>query len=89
MGETLIEPSIFKAVEIVLGEESKMKIAQISLSDKYSEMTMIAFFYGQLALDIKNQLIHKLQNSAFIANQSDESADVAHYCLASLLPFYK
>jgi hypothetical protein len=33
LGETLIKPSILKAVEIVLGEESKRKIFQLSLSD--------------------------------------------------------
>lgn len=33
LGETLIKLSIHKTVEIVLDEESKIKIAQISLSD--------------------------------------------------------
>jgi len=33
LGETLIKPRILKAIEIVLREESKRKISQISLSD--------------------------------------------------------
>lgn len=67
LGETLIKPSILKAVEIILGEESKRKIAQISLSDN-----TVKRHIDELALHIKNQLIHKLQNSVFFAIQCDE-----------------
>jgi len=48
LGEKLIKPSILKAVEIVLGEESKRKIAQISLSDNTVKRRI-----DELALDIK------------------------------------
>ncbi|KAL4098879.1 hypothetical protein QTP88_023397 [Uroleucon formosanum] len=75
LGETLIKPSILKAVEIVLGEESKRKIAQLSLSDNTVKRRI-----DELALDIKNQLIHKLKHSVFFAIQCDESTDVANCC---------
>ncbi|XP_025424433.1 zinc finger BED domain-containing protein 5-like [Sipha flava] len=75
LGETLIKPSILKAVEIVLGEENKRKIAQISLSDNTVKRRI-----DELALDIKNQLIHKLKHSVFFAIQCDESTDVANCC---------
>ncbi|KAL4136092.1 hypothetical protein QTP88_007659 [Uroleucon formosanum] len=75
LGETLIKPSILKAVEIVLGEESKRKIAQLSLLDNTVKRRI-----DELALDIKNQLIHKLKHSVFFAIQCDESTDVANCC---------
>ncbi|XP_008180996.1 protein ZBED8-like [Acyrthosiphon pisum] len=75
LGETLIKPSILKAVEIVLGEEGKRKIAQLSLSDNTVKRRI-----DELALDIKNQLIHKLKYSVFFAIQCDESTDVANCC---------
>ncbi|XP_060845847.1 SCAN domain-containing protein 3-like [Rhopalosiphum padi] len=75
LGETLIKPSILKAVEIVLGEESKRKVSQISLSDNTIKRRI-----DELALDIQNQLIHKLKNSVFFTIQCDESTDVANCC---------
>jgi len=78
LGETLIKPSILKAVEIVLGEESKRKIAQISLSDNTVKRRI-----DELALDIKNQLIHKLKHSIFFAIQCDVAncCQLLVYCL--------
>lgn len=75
LGETLIKPSILKSVEIVLGEESKRKISEISLSDNTMKRRI-----NELALDIQNQLIQKLKNSVFFAIQYDESTDVANCC---------
>lgn len=49
LGETLIKPSILKAVELVIGEESKSKIAQIPLSE-------VKLRIDELALDIKKSV---------------------------------
>ncbi|VVC37793.1 Hypothetical protein CINCED_3A001673 [Cinara cedri] len=67
LGEKLVKPSILKAVEIVLDEESKRKIAQISLLDNTIKRHIDSIY--KLALDIKNQLIHKLKNYIFFTIQ--------------------
>ncbi|XP_060881990.1 SCAN domain-containing protein 3-like [Metopolophium dirhodum] len=55
-GETLIKPSILKAVEIVLGEESKRKIAQLSLSDNTVKRR----------IDVSLRRKRKISNSSYI-----------------------
>lgn len=64
-----------KAVDIVLGPESKQKFSQIPLSDNTVKRRI-----DDMAEDIKNQLVEAVKESSFFAIQLDESTDVAQCC---------
>ena len=60
IGETLIKPCASKMVKIVLGEESKMKLQKIPLSNDIVQRRIV-----ELSDNIKELVIAEIKNSQF------------------------
>ena len=73
IGETLIKPCAAKTARIVVGEESKMKLQQIPLSNDSVQRIIV-----ELSDNIKEQVIAEIKNSQFglVSIQLDEITDV-------------
>lgn len=75
IGETLVKPSLIKAVEEVLGLEAKKKIQDIPLSNNTVKVRI-----ELMSNDIEEQLVSKIKKSPFFALQCDESTDISNCC---------
>ena len=74
IGETLIKPCPSEMARSVLGEKSKMKLQQISLSNDTVQLRI-----PDLSDNIKEQVIEEIKNSqlALFSIQLDKTTDVA------------
>uniref|UniRef100_A0A0L8I895 BED-type domain-containing protein n=1 Tax=Octopus bimaculoides TaxID=37653 RepID=A0A0L8I895_OCTBM len=72
IGETLIKPSLLRAVELVLGKESANKLSQISLSNDTVKGSI-----DDLSQDNKDQILDQVRDSPVFAIQCDETTDTA------------
>ena len=73
IGETLIKPCASKMAEIVLGEESKIKLQKIPLSNDIVQRRIV-----ELSDNIKEQVIAEIKNSQFVlfSIELDETTNV-------------
>uniref|UniRef100_K7G7R4 DUF4371 domain-containing protein n=1 Tax=Pelodiscus sinensis TaxID=13735 RepID=K7G7R4_PELSI len=73
--ETLMKPCLLKAIDMVLGVESKKKLLEIFLSDNSMKCHI-----NELVKDLKIQIVEAVLASPFFAIQCDNTTDVAQYC---------
>ncbi|XP_008189561.1 SCAN domain-containing protein 3-like, partial [Acyrthosiphon pisum] len=72
IGESLVKPCLFTACKTILNEESCAKVAKISLSNDTIKRRI-----DEMAHDLKNQIIEKLNKSPFFSLQCDETTDIS------------
>jgi len=80
IGQSLVKPRLFTACKTVLNEESYAKVAKISLLNDTIKCRI-----DEMAHDLKNQIIEKLNKSPFFSLQCDEITDISQ---DSQLMFY-
>lgn len=71
IGESLVKPCLLTACKMVLNEKNCAKIAKIPLSNDTIKRRI-----NEMALDLKNQIIEKLNKSPF-SLQCDETTDIS------------
>jgi zinc finger BED domain-containing protein 5/7/8/9 len=72
IGESLVKPCLLTACKTVLNEESCAKVAKMSLSNDTIKRRI-----DDMAHDLKNQIIEKLNKSPFFSLQCDETTDIS------------
>ena len=71
IGESLVEPSILVAAELVLGKDKANMLSQIALSNDTVKGRI-----DELSQDIKDQLLDQRKESPFFAIQCDQTTDI-------------